>query len=392
MAGRLDAIRPLQPDDGGEREPARRPGPRERPGGGSAAPRAVRRAGDRQHDPERGAAARRRRGARRSRRAPPRPRRRSTGRGRCRRGRATGPGRRGRSGRRRGRRARAAMPGPWSTTSRLRAAVLGAEARPRPACGRRVHAHVREQVAHHLAEPVLVAGRPARPGADVGRDRPRRLDARASATASATSALRSTRSWRIGRPWSSRASSSRSSTSAPIRLALGPDAAHRLLQRRRRRTGRRRGTGRRSRGAPSSGVRSSCEASATNRRSRSSERAFASSAACWSSNAAWIRSSIASNAVPSRPTSVRSCGQLRPVRQVAAGDRVGGRGDPLERPQAAPDEQPADHERRRGEHHAARRAAGSGQRADGVVDAVERRGRSRRDARRSGRAPRAAVR
>ena len=61
-----------------------------------------------------------------------------------------------------------------------------------------------------------------------------------------------------------------------------------------------------------SGVRSSCDASATNRRRRSSERRRCSKAAS-------IRASIVLRAIPSRPTSVRSsAGSTRRVRSPAA--------------------------------------------------------------------------
>ena len=74
-------------------------------------------------------------------------------------------------------------------------------------------------------------------------------------------------------------------------------------------------------------MRSSCDASARNRRSRSS-------LASRSANASSIWSSIAFSASPRRPTSVRSVGRADAAREVAGGDRVRGLADPLERPQA----------------------------------------------------------
>ena len=90
---------------------------------------------------------------------------------------------------------------------------------PHGGVGRRVHERVADEVGHHLAQPAVV------PGDDHGRRRrrPRRsargATAWASATASRASAARSTGPWSSGRPWSRRASRSRSSMRLPMRTA-----------------------------------------------------------------------------------------------------------------------------------------------------------------------------
>ena len=139
-----------------------------------------------------------------------------------------------------------------------------------------------------------------------------------------------------GRPESSRASSSRSSTSADIRVGLGLD-----LRQRGRRVPRvvraYDGTARRSPWIVASGVRSSCEASATNWRT------------CCS---LWCRAvegvstwpSIVLSAAPTWPTSVRSSVRCSGTRSVDAdlpglrrqlGDGVRGGRDLVQRPQLA---------------------------------------------------------
>ncbi len=84
---------------------------------------------------------------------------------------------------------------------------------------RRVRARVREQVGEHLAQAAFVAD----DRRDAVRRRPRRCGpgARraASAAASAARRVRSTDWCSSGRPWSSRASRRRSSTSTPMRVA-----------------------------------------------------------------------------------------------------------------------------------------------------------------------------
>ena len=82
-----------------------------------------------------------------------------------------------------------------------------------------------------------------------------------------------------------------------------------------------------------SGVRSSCEALATNRR--------------WPSNARSSRSSIASNVSASSLTS--SCGPVSAIRSCrsAVGDPARGLGDLVQRPQRPAGDQPADADRRR---------------------------------------------
>ena len=149
--------------------------------------------------------------------------------------------------------------------------------------------------------------------------------ARASVTASAARASRSTGSRPSGRCWSSRASSRRSSTSSPIR------AASSSIRRMRRSSsaGSRPAPCRYSSAKPLMvvrGVRSSWLASATKRRIRSSERLAASSErralaseAALAPKADSIWASMVLRARPSRPTSVRgSRSGTRRVRSPAA--------------------------------------------------------------------------
>jgi hypothetical protein len=78
-----------------------------------------------------------------------------------------------------------------------------------------------------------------------------------------------------------------------------------------------------------SGVRSSCDASATNRRSRCSDLSRA-------RNADSVCASIALSDRPSRPDLRLRIGAFHPVRHVARGDRRGRRLDLAEREQAEP--------------------------------------------------------
>ncbi len=180
--------------------------------------------------------------------------------------------------------------------------------------------------------------------------------ARAAAAESVTTCSRSTSATCRGRAWSSRANSSRSSTSTPIRAAsdsiraivsssFGPggtapirysSANPRTLVR---------------------GVRSSCDASATNWRIRASdaravsaERTAARSDSCCASNARDTASTIVLNECARLPTSVRGSGiGARWARSPAAID--GGRAlDVPQRSQAAADQEPAQAAQQR-QHH-----------------------------------------
>ena len=137
---------------------------------------------------------------------------------------------------------------------------------------RGVGAGVGQQVGQHLVQPRRVADR--RSTGSSGRSSRQRWSGpatRASETASTTSRVRSTSSADSGRPESSRASSSRSSTRVghPGRLRTRPGAAR--ARRRRRRPPPARASSAYPRMA-ASGVRSSWEASATNCRTRVSRR------------------------------------------------------------------------------------------------------------------------
>ena len=88
------------------------------------------------------------------------------------------------------------------------------------------------------------------------------------------------------------------------------------------------------------GVRSSCEASATNWRRWCSFSLRRASDASRASKAAWIRSSMTLRARASRPTSVAWSAPGYPLVEVPGGDGVGGGLDVLQRPQAEPDEPP----------------------------------------------------
>ena len=86
------------------------------------------------------------------------------------------------------------------------------------------------------------------------------------------------------------------------------------------------------------GVRSSWEASATNRRRRASD------AVRWS-KASSMRPSMPLRATPRSPASVPGAALGHALRQVAGGDGAGGRGHPLHGPDAEADDPPR-HERR----------------------------------------------
>ena len=239
-----------------------------------------------------------------------------TGPGRCRRCRASGRDRPGRSGRRRGRRARDRCPG----RGRRRAARLAGVA-PQddlhgraggvcaPGCSRagcrRPGAGGPRRRYHHagLAATVTQRAGPARAPAHVGH--------RVAGDAGEVDRDRGA----AGRPWSSRASSSRSSTRLPMRATLGRRSGpSRFSSCGGSREPARLDTGRRTRGRRSA----ACAARARRRprtaaagpRSAPSPRA----PGCCSSNACSIWSSMVSKAVPSRPTSVPSCGM--PARWV----------------------------------------------------------------------------
>ena len=117
-------------------------------------------------------------------------------------------------------------------------------------------------------------------------------------------------------------------------------------------------------------MRSSCEASERKRRRRSS--------LAWRSpNACSIWPSIALSARPRRPTSVRGVGRADAAREVAGGDRAGGRADAVERPQAEADQEPGE----RGERERATRGDHDqldvAQAGQGLRDVAERHGDDR---------------
>ena len=113
-------------------------------------------------------------------------------------------------------------------------------------------------------------------------------------------------------------------------------------------------------------MRSSCEASARNRRSRSS--------LAWrSANASSSRSSIEFRASPRRPTSVRGVAGLTRRERSPGGDRPGGVAHAVERAQAEPHDVEGDeaHGEQDGADHERLDESESGQR---LVDVVQRHG------------------
>ncbi len=122
-----------------------------------------------------------------------------------------------------------------------------------------------------------------------------------------------------------------------------------------------------------SGVRSSCEASATKRRSRSSLRSLASRARCCSSNEVSIWSSMLSKAVPRRPTSVSSWGTPARCDRSPAVIWSAVCRDPLQRQQPAPDHEPGD-QQEPGHRERADDEQGPDQGPLGRLDARQRRG------------------
>ena len=161
------------------------------------------------------------------------------------------------------------MPGPLSLTS------TGGRRPPSPAprrcgAGRRVVAGVGQHVADRLAQPQLVADQLGVAARAEARSASRGAACAWSATISASTPPGRTAACSSGRPWSRFASSSRSSTSTPIRSASASIRAIASA----RSSGRSAAPRRNSSANPRtdvSGVRSSCEASATNRRSRCSD-------------------------------------------------------------------------------------------------------------------------
>ena len=267
------------------------------------------------------------------------------------------------------------MPGPWSATLSVETPLRELRRDLERRVGRRVDADVGEQVADHLAQPILVAA-DDHVGLDLGLDRPLRLDGAQVEQRVVDQLAQGTWSWRSGRPWSSRASSSRSSTSAAMRRLSLPMRAI-AWSRPRRRPGRRRGTARSSR-APRSAA---CAARAMRRRrtgaAASSLRSLATSAACWLSKAPWIWSSIVSNACAQPADLGAVVGHADALGQVAGRDALGGRGRSLERPQVAADDEPAD-DQDRARAPTSRRAAAF--RVSDAIDAstlAHRRGQAR---------------
>ena len=191
-------------------------------------------------------------------------------------------------------------PGP-GPRRRPRARASSVEPRAAPSTGvpgRRVRADVREQVVDKLPQPLAVAEDDA-PARSRGRDRPRRVDRARGVDGLARRPRRArpARARAAGPRRAARAAAGRrrAGSSAPTRARIPPIA-------------RARSSGRSS--APrakssayartaASGVRSSCDASATKRRSLRSDASFALKALS-------IWPSIAFSASPSRPTSVRS--------------------------------------------------------------------------------------
>ena len=143
----------------------------------------------------------------------------------------------------------AVMPGPSSCTSTHRAARRRCARAPTPAVpARRVHQRVADQVAHHLAQPVLVA-LDGHAFGHVGGDRPvGRHGPRVGGGVDAEHAEVDRARGRAGDPRrAGPAAGGRRPASHAHRLLLG--AAHRLVEVGRRRRARRGGTARRSRGS-----------------------------------------------------------------------------------------------------------------------------------------------
>ena len=210
------------------------------------------------------------------------------------------------------------MPGPSSATRTTHRApvVLGAggpgllgERHRHPGVARGVHQRVRDEVAHHLAQPRLVAEHHRQLGHRRVQDelqRPVRLHRRASWTTSPATSARST--GRDGqRPLLVQARQLQQVLDQhPHPAALGLDALHEPARRRRRRGRRPAGTARRSRGSRSAG----CAARGWRRRrtgaSGPRRRGPAPRTRAGREKALSIRASIPLSAADSRPTSVRS--------------------------------------------------------------------------------------